>query len=131
MKVKDIQPRHAANVTPEIKEAWKEANPRGVWELNIDTDDEAGEIDKTDERGRVTKVMSYIQKTGYVRKPTRSEISAAMTIKNDALKQAEELLRDCWLGGDEELLDDEDYFQAAVVLFSELMEVRKGELKKL
>ena len=75
--------------------------------------------------------MTRSKKPGYVRKPTRKELSAAMTLKNDPLLQAEDILRSCWLGGDTELLEDEDYFQGAVAQFSELMEVRTGEIKKL
>lgn len=113
MKTKDVQPRNSANVTPELIEAWKKDNPRGIWELEVFNEDETQ------------------SKKGYVRKPTRLELSAAMTLKNNPLGQAEDILRSCWLGGDEELLDDEDYFQGAVNKFSELMEVRRGEIKKL
>jgi hypothetical protein len=116
MKVKDIQPKNAQNVTAEIIGAWKVAHPRGVWELTVFKDEE-------DENGE--------SKTGYVRKPTRKELSAAMTLKNDPMGQAEDILRSCWLGGDDELLEDEDYFAAAVSRFSDLMEVRRAELKKL
>ena len=103
----------ASAVTPKIIEDWKKANPRGIWELKVYNEDETE------------------NKTGYVRKPTRLELSAALTIKNDPLKQAAEILNDCWLGGDDELLNDEDYSQGALAQFSELMEVRKGEIKKL
>jgi len=117
MNTKKIQPRKAADVTPEVIKAWKEAHPRGIWQVSIDGDDPA---DKE------------AIKTGYLRKPSREELASFMTSKDaNPLDVAEGLLRDCWLGGDEELLDDFDYFQGAVTQFQELMKVRTGEIKKL
>lgn len=121
MKTAKINVTSSANATPEVIAAWKKENPRGVWILTVFKDDE----EDTDPDAVAES------KTGYVRKPTRQELSAAMTLKNDPLGQAENILRDCWLGGDEELLEDEDYFQGAVSKFSEIMEVRKAEIKKL
>jgi hypothetical protein len=113
MQVKSVQPRKAANVTPAIIEEWKKAFPRGIWEMKVFPEDD-GE-----------------PKIGYFRKPTRQELGAASTIQNDPLAIAEDLLRTSWLGGDEELLEDDDYFQGALEQYQELMKVRKGEIKKL
>ena len=119
MKTKDILPKRAADVTNAVKDGWKKDHPRGVWELKVFKDE-----DEDDSEEQEFKI-------GYVRKPLRTELSAAMTLKNDPLGQAESIFRDCWLGGDQELLDDEDYFQGAINKFSDLMKVRTAELKKL
>lgn len=131
MKAKDIQPRSAANVTPEVLKAWKEAYPKGYYVISIDTDEEVGEREVKDEKGRIKMVTVYAQKVGYVRKPNRLELAAAMSIQNNPLAQAEDLFRSAWLGGDEELLDDDDYFTGALLQFQEVMQVRTGEIKKL
>lgn len=99
----------AAECTPEVIAAWKAANPRGVWEIKVE------------------------DKTGYVRKPTREEMKFAMTLatQNDPLGMVEEILKSCWLGGDQELIDDDDYFYGAAMQLQELVEIKAGELKKL
>jgi hypothetical protein len=132
MKTKDIMPRRAADITDAVIKAWKDAYPRGVFRLAVNDEDTLlEEKQEKDERGKKVPVKVYAQKVGYVRKPTRLEIGAAMTIKNDPLLQAEDIFRSCWLGGDEELLDDDDYFQAALLQFQEVIEIKSGEIKKL
>lgn len=132
MKVKDVQPRHSSDVTEAVIKAWKETHKRGVWEISVPTDEKDGEpVEEKDDKGRKKEVQKYVMLKGYFRKPTRQEMSASLTIKNDPIGQAEELMRDAWLGGDEELLDDDDYFQAAFIEFQELMTFKTGELKKL
>jgi hypothetical protein len=131
MKVKDIQPRTSADVTDAVLEAWKAEYPRGVFRIAVNTDDVLGEEEESDVKGKKQKVKVYAKKIGFVRKPTRNELSAAMTLKNDPLGQAEDILRSCWLGGDQDLLDDDDYFQGALMQFQEVMEIKSGEIKKL
>jgi hypothetical protein len=131
MKAKDIKPRNSSDINADVIKTWKDAYPRGVWKLEVDSSEPDGTIEITDKKGRISKVPKFKQKVGFVRKPTRDELSAALTIKNDPLKQVEELLLDCWLGGDEELLKDEDLFQGAAATFMELMEISKGTLTKL
>lgn len=99
----------AAEITPEVIDALKKDNPRGVWEIEIEG------------------------KKGYVRKPTREEMKFAMTLatKNDPLGMAEEILKSCWLGGDMELIDDDDYFYGAAMQLQDLVEIKAGQLKKL
>ena len=112
-------------VTPKIIEAWQKENSRGIFEIRVDSDMLLHEDKKTKEKG-------YVKKVGWVRKPTRVEIGASMTMHpGNALGQKEELLRDCWLGGDIELLDDDDYYLGVLSTFGEIMEVRNAEIKKL
>lgn len=98
-----------SEITDQIKEDWKKENKRGVWQLTVDG------------------------KTGFVRKPTREEMKYAMTFatKNDPLGMVEEILKSCWLGGDRELIDDDDYFYGAAEQLQTLVEIKTGELKKL
>lgn len=131
MKVEKVQPKNAADVTDEVLKAWKNAYPTGVFMIAIDTDEITGQKEISDRRGKPSMIDVYAQKVGYVRKPNRMELAAAMSIQNDPLGQAEDLFRSSWLGGDQELLDNDEYFTAALLQYQEVMQVRTGEIKKL
>lgn len=54
-------------------------------------------------------------KTCYLHRPGRDVIAAASVVgKEDPFKFAEVILTNCWLGGDEELRDDDPLFHGAV-----------------
>lgn len=81
-------------------------------------------------------VVSYSvdDKVGYFRKPTRQEISYASVASSqmkDAIKYSETLMNSCWLGGDREILDKDEYFIGAMGVIEALTEVKVGEVKKL
>ena len=81
-------------------------------------------------------VVSYTvdDKVGYFRKPTRQEISYASVASSqgkDAIKYSETLMNSCWLGGDREILDKDEYFIGAMGVIEALTEVKVGEVKKL
>lgn len=90
--------------------ALKEAHPKGVWELsNADG-----------------------SKVGYIRTPTRTEISFASTfLPNDQLGYADAILQNCWLEGDEELKENDKYFLALVSQIDDIIEVEEVAIKKL
>jgi len=97
------------SVSQQQIDEWMKANPKGIWELSIE------------------------DKKCYVRKPTRNEMKFAMTLatKNDPLGMVEEILNSCFLGGDREIIDDDDYFYGAAMQLQELIEIKNGDLKKL
>jgi hypothetical protein len=130
MNIKNVRPVTAKEVTNEIIESWKVNNPRGIFLVAVNTDEIIGQEDKPNKRGRMVPTDVFEQKKGWVRKPSRLELSAAMSA-GEAFAIAEDLFNTCWLGGDQELLDDDDYFQGAMVQFQGVMELRTGELKKL
>ena len=115
--------------TPEVIAAWKAANPRGIWQLQVEH--ERIDTGETDNKGKAILEQTY--KIGYVRKPTRDEMKFAMTLatQNDPLGMVEEILKSCWLGGDQELIGDDDYFYGAAMQLQELVEIKAGQLKKL
>ena len=81
-------------------------------------------------------VIAYAvdDKVGYFRKPTRQEISYASVASNqmkDVIKYSETLMNSCWLGGDREILDRDEYFIGAMGVIEALAEVKVGEVKKL
>lgn len=60
------------------------------------------------EHGKVF-VASADGKKAYYRKPTRKELSYAMTLQSQPLDMTEVLLKSCFLGGDAEMHEDIDY----------------------
>lgn len=73
-------------------------------------------------------------KLAVVRKPGRKDLSfatAGSSQGKDALKFAEILLKQCWIDGDQEIMEDDDYFLGAVPTLEALAENKKAEIKKL
>lgn len=73
-------------------------------------------------------------KVAYFRKPTRQEMSYASVASNqmkDAVKYTETLMRSCFLGGDTDILEEDEYFLGAAPIIEALTEVKAGEIKKL
>lgn len=73
-------------------------------------------------------------KVGYFRKPTRQELSYASVASNqgkDTIKYTETIMNSCWLGGDREILEKDEYFIGAMSVIEALAEVKIGEVKKL
>lgn len=77
-------------------------------------------------------VVSSEGKTAYLRRPDRKIISAAAVLGgSDNLKQKEVLIRNCWLGGDEALLEEDKYFLGLSTQVDAIIEVAQVELKKV
>lgn len=73
-------------------------------------------------------------KRAVLHKPSRKDLTYATAGSSggkDAMKFAEVLLRQCWIDGDREILDDDEYFLGAVPTLQALTEVKKAEIKKL
>ena len=82
------------------------------------------------------EIVSYTveDKVAYFRKPTRQELSYAMVASNqmkDLIKYSETLMNSCFIGGDREILDKDDYFIGAMTIIEALAEAKTGEIKKL
>ena len=60
------------------------------------------------EHGKVFKA-SADGHTAYYRKPTRKDLSYAMTLQDQPLEMSETLLKSCFLGGDPIMHEDTDY----------------------
>lgn len=73
-------------------------------------------------------------KRAVLHKPSRKDLSYATAGSGqgtDAMKFSEILMRQCWVDGDSEILDNDDYFLGAVPVLQAVTEVRKAEIKKL
>lgn len=68
----------------------------------------------------------------YLRKPSRKTLSyASVAGQSNPLGFNEVIMRDCWLGGDEEIRDDDTLFLSASSKIAELIEIKDAELEKL
>lgn len=85
-------------------------------------------------KGQYGEIFSIVveDKVGYLRKVDRKTLSFASTVgTKDPLKFNEIILANCWLGGDEELKTNDDYFLAVSGTLSQLIIVKEAELVKL
>lgn len=70
--------------------------------------------------------------TGYFRKPNLKIISASSRFANDnPVKSGEILFENCWLGGDQEIKDNDELKLTAITKINELFKVREADIKKL
>lgn len=82
--------------------------------------------------GEVFKIEFEDGKEVYLKKPDRKVLSYAMTkAQSNPLGFAEVILLQCFLGGDEDVKTNDDYFLGASAQLEGLMEVKAAQLKKL
>ncbi len=81
------------------------------------------------EHGRVFSAENEGRK-GYYRKPTRKDLSYAMTLQDKPLEMSETLLRQCFLGGDA-LHEDTECLLGCDKLVEQLIQVKKVEVGEL
>ena len=77
--------------------------------------------------GKVFEVVVE-DKKAILKKPARQDLSyasAGSSQGKDALKFVELLMKQCWIDGDREILEDDDYFLGAVPVVEALAEARR------
>jgi molybdopterin converting factor small subunit len=71
-------------------------------------------------------------KRAFVNSITRKVISMAQTVSNgDEVNLCELILDACWIEGDDEIRDDDDYFIPAMAQIQGLLTLKTASLKKL
>lgn len=80
--------------------------------------------------GSVFKYETEDGKVAYFRKPDRRIAGYAGTIA-DPVASNEALAKNCFLGGDAEIIDNDEYFFGLSRSLPGLMKVKLGELKEL
>lgn len=76
------------------------------------------------------KVSETDTATGYLRKPNRNHKATALSMyaKDKILECGEFLRNNCWLGGDERLLNEDDIADTAAIQASGIVKFLDGEL---
>ncbi|MFK5855376.1 MAG: hypothetical protein QM503_04530 [Bacteroidota bacterium] len=68
----------------------------------------------------------------YLHPPTRTILDAASAASKKAESKFNEvILRSCWLAGDKELVDDDDFFMAASSQLGDIIKFKEATIKKL
>jgi len=76
--------------------------------------------------------LGTADKVCYLKKPGRNELSfASRTDGGDPYKWNEAIMSVCWLGGDEEIKTNDDYFLAVSRQLTEIVKVQDSYIKKL
>ncbi|MDR0266388.1 MAG: hypothetical protein LBJ04_24460 [Sphingobacterium sp.] len=71
-------------------------------------------------------------KVCYLKKPSRKVLGMATVAgKDNPIKFNETVIRECWLGGDEDIKTDDTLFLSASGKIPEIIETRQAELEKL
>lgn len=73
-------------------------------------------------------------KKAVLHKPSRKDLSFASAGSGqgtDGIKFSEILMRQCWIDGDGEIQENDNYFLGAVPVLQAITEVKKAEIKKL
>lgn len=81
--------------------------------------------------GKVFKI-SCDGKSCYLKSPSRKTLGyASVAGKDDPLKFNEVILRDCWLGGDEEIRTDDVLFLSVSSQLANIIQTKEAELEEL
>jgi hypothetical protein len=68
----------------------------------------------------------------YFKKPDRRVLAlAAKFIENDPIKAGDVLFENCWVGGDEQIKDDDEARLACIELIGKLFKKKQASIKKL
>lgn len=71
-------------------------------------------------------------KKAYLKRPDRNTLSMASAVgSKDPMQFNEIIFKNCWLGGDEEILTKDDLFLAASAKLDVLIEIKEATLEKL
>ena len=82
--------------------------------------------------GEIFKLDFEDGKEAFLKKPDRKIMSYAMTkMQSNPLGYAEVILNQCFLGGDEEVKTNDDYFFGAAAQLEQMIEAKNAALKKL
>ena len=77
-------------------------------------------------------VISVEDKKVYLRTPDRKTLSYASTLATkDPLRFNEVILENCWLGGDEEIKTNDEFFLAVSSKLPDLIQIKEATLEKL
>ena len=74
--------------------------------------------------------LTIEDKSCIIRRPTRQEFSFVSGIK-DPIQLSETLLKQLWIDGDKEILEDDAYFLAAISQLDEVLRQKEASVKKL
>lgn len=82
--------------------------------------------------GEIFEVIVGGDKVAYFKKADRATVRAALSFfSKDKIRYNEIFVENCWIGGDEAVKTDDDYFYGLTDLIDQLMTIKESEVKKL
>lgn len=80
--------------------------------------------------GKVWEVVVE-DKVAYFKKASRATMRAALSfLEKDRIKYMEIIIENCWIGGDEAMKSEDEYFYGLMGVVPELAEAKNAEIKK-
>lgn len=67
---------------------------------------------------------------GYLKKPDEKVMNFALQKLPMFLEAGKVIVKNCWIGGDERLINDPDFLNGAAMQAAQLIRIRQGRLKK-
>lgn len=74
--------------------------------------------------------LSVEEKSCIVRRPNRKDLSYVSVVK-DPIQMSETLLKQLWVDGDKEILEDDSLFLAVIPKMEEVIKIKESAIKKL
>jgi len=74
--------------------------------------------------------LSVENKSCIVRRPNRKDLSYVSVVKNP-IQMSETLLKQLWVDGDKEILEDDSLFLAVIPKMEEVIKIKESAIKKL
>nr|DAJ01333.1 MAG TPA: hypothetical protein [Caudoviricetes sp.] len=74
--------------------------------------------------------LSVEDKSCIVRRPNRKDLSYVSVVKNP-IQMSETLLKQLWVDGDKEILEDDSLFLAVIPKMEEVIKIKESAIKKL
>lgn len=128
------------NPTPEQIEKWKSIYG-DVHTLEIECKFKTADGEEFDERSDAEEHVEDFKedmreievtekKVAYLKTPSRKVIGAAQSMAGkDNIKFGEIIMKNCWLGGDEEIQTDDSLFLSANTVLGNIIKIKTASLK--
>ena len=102
------------------------------FDQNTDTNLTQEQIDAFKKEYGAVFLIEVEDKKCFLHQPSRVILDAASAASAKANSKFNEvIMRSCWLAGDKEMINDDEYFLAASTQLSEVIEFKEATLKKL
>lgn len=91
------------------------------------------QIERWKKQYKTVHKLTVEDKVAYLHNPDRLTLSLVMNkmAKGDIIGGTENLLANSWLGGDEAIKTDDEYFMGAVAKVGDIISMKNAELEKL
>lgn len=108
VQIDEWEKTHGDVITVEVPEEESEFDP---YKIEADLDDQ--------------KLV-----VGYLKPPDDKVMNFALQKLPMFLEAGKVIMKNCWLGGDERLVNDPDFLNSAAMQAAQLIKIRQGRLKK-